>query len=362
MFRFRSWLGCVATLCILTACTLALSSKLAATPPLTTISDTLFNADGTFFNGVVVISWPSFEASDTSNIAAETENAQVNGGVLYVQLVPTTNADTAAVYTIQYTSLGVTQFSEAWAVPPSVLPLRVRDVRLAPGSVSGSAPAAATIITIADVTGLQNALNVRPALGTGFGISRSAVIDATGAIDAATGNLSDCLHVDGTSGPCASVSTTFIDGEVPSGIINGSNAAFILANVPNPPSSLALFRNGLLLNQGGDYTLSSNAVAFQTGAVPQTGDTLEASYRLSVSIPGVGFVDEETPSGAINGVNTVFTLAQTPSPSTSLAVYRNGLRMTSGVDYTLSGAVITFMAGLGPQSSDTLICSYRIAQ
>ncbi len=122
--------------------------------------------------------------------------------------------------------------------------------------MSGSAPAVATIITIADVTGLQTALNVRPPAGTAFAISRSAVIDATGAIDAAAGNLSDCLHVDGTSGPCSSVSTTFIDAEVPAGTVNGSNTAFTLANVPNPPTSLALFRNGLLLTQGGDYTLS----------------------------------------------------------------------------------------------------------
>jgi hypothetical protein len=349
MFRFRLWL-----------CALALGSRLGATPPLTTISDTLFNADGTYFNGVVVISWPAFEASDTSNVGAETLNVPIGDGVLYVQLVPTTNADTAAVYTVQYTSLGVTQFSEAWAVAPSAFPLRVRDVRLAPGSVSGSAPPAVTIITIADVTGLQNALNVRPPVGTAFGISRSAIIDATGAIDAAAGNLSDCLHVDGTSGPCASTSTTFIDGEVPSGTMNGSNAGFVLANVPNPPASVALFRNGLLLNQGGDYTLSANAITFAAGAVPQPGDILAASYRLSVSVPGVGFVDQETPTGAINGVNAVFTLSQTPRPSTSLAVYRNGLRMTLGADYVLSGAVITFATGLVPQSSDTLICSYRV--
>ena len=50
-------------------------------------------------------------------------NVQIDDGILYVQLVPTTNADTAAVYTVQFTSLGVTQFSEAWAVPPpSILP------------------------------------------------------------------------------------------------------------------------------------------------------------------------------------------------------------------------------------------------
>ena len=355
MFRFRPWL----------LCALALSSKLGATPPLTTISDTLFNADGTYFNGVVFISWPSFEASDTSNVAAETLQVQINSGVLYAQLVPTTNANTAAIYTVQYTSLGVTQFSEAWAVAPSILPLRVRDVRLAPGSVSGSAPAVTTIIGITDVTGLQNALNLRPAIGTTFGVSRSAIIDASGAIDAAAGNLSDCLHVDGTSAPCASGSTSspaFIDGEAPSGTMNGSNAGFTLANVPNPASSVALFRNGLLLTQSRDYTVSSNAITFQAGAAPQSGDILLAYYRVSVSIPGLGFVDQETPSGAIDGVNAAFTLSQTPSPSSSLAVYRNGLRLTTGIDYTLNGSVVTFVTAFLPQSNDLLMCSYRIAQ
>ena len=168
--------------------------------------------------------------------------------------------------------------------------------------------------------------------------------------------------MDGTSGPCASVSTTFIDGEVPAGTANGSNAAFTLANVPNPPTSLALFRNGLLLEQGVDYTLSSNAIMFETGAVPQSNDILSASYRLAVSIPGVGFVDQETPSGTVNGVNATFTTSQTPAPTTSLAVYRNGLLMSSGIDYTLSGATITFLTASVPQTSDTLLCSYRISQ
>ena len=224
------------------------------------------------------------------------------------------------------------------------------------------APAVVTIISIADVTGLQTALNLRPPEGTNFAISRSAVIDATGAIDAAAGNLSDCLHVDGTSGPCNSASITFIDAEVPAGTVDGSNTAFTLANVPNPSASLELFRNGLLLTQGGDYTLSGNAITFLTGAAPQPSDVLSAFYRLSVTIPGVGFVDQQTPIGAINGVNGVFTLAQTPSPTASLAVYRNGLLLTAGVDYTLSGAVITFTSGLVPQSTDTLSCSYRIAE
>src|ERR1700733_2825925 len=113
MFRFRPWLLSVALIC-----SGALSSRLGATPPLTTISDTLFNADGTFFNGVLQISWPAFEASDTSNIAAGTQKIQITAGNIYVQLVPTTNADSAAIYTVQYTNFGATQFTQAWAVSP----------------------------------------------------------------------------------------------------------------------------------------------------------------------------------------------------------------------------------------------------
>jgi hypothetical protein len=79
------------------------------------------------------------------------------------------------------------------------------------------------------------------------------------------------------------------------------------------------------------------------------------------TLAGVGFVDAETPSGAINGVNATYTLVQAPNPSTSLDVYRNGMRMDVGVDYTLSGNTITF-GSVVPQTGDVLLCSYRTAQ
>jgi hypothetical protein len=342
---------------------LAFSAKLQATPPLTTISDTLYNADGTLFNGVLTITWPAFEASDTTAIAAGTLTVQVTNGVLYVQLVPTTNANTGAVYTVTFASEGVVEFTETWAVPPSTIALRVRDVLVPNGTVSGSGPPVTTLISIADVTGLQAALNLYALIGTSFAPSRTAIIDATGAIDGATGTLSDCMHVDGTSAPCGtSGSATFVDAETPAGAINGANASFTLANTPNPAASLTLFLNGLLQDQGVDYTLSANMITFATAGVPQTGDILRANYRLAVSLPGVGFVDQVTPTGSINGVNTVFTLSQSPSPSASLTVFLNGLLMSAGVDYTLSGAAITFASASVPQTGDILLCSYRIAE
>jgi hypothetical protein len=357
MLRFRWWL---------VAATMLLGMAWADTPPVTTIQDILYTADGNRFSGVATISWKSFEAGNTSSVAPDVKRVVIGNGNLFVQLVPTTTSQTVASYMVVYNTAGRTQFTEYWVVPPSNAPLRVRDVRLAPGGVttSGALAANATTVQIADVLGLQNALNLRLTSGTAFGVSRAAVINAIGAVDGAIGNLSDCLRVDGTSGPCGTgggSSGTFVDAEVPSGAMDGVNLTYLLANTPGPGNSLTFFQNGLLLTSGVDYSLSSRTVTL-TGAPPQTGDLLIASYRVSATIAGVGFIDAETPAGTMNGSNTTFTLNQAPNPAASLAVYRNGIRQQQGLDYTGSANTITFASGAVPQIGDSLSCFYRITQ
>jgi hypothetical protein len=50
---------------------------------------------------------------------------------------------------------------------------------------------------------------------------------------------------------------------------------------------------------------------------------------------------EETPSGTVNGSNTVFTLSSVPAGS-SLAMFINGLMLRKITDYTVSGTTVTF--------------------
>jgi hypothetical protein len=94
-------------------------------------------------------------------------------------------------------------------------------------------------------------------------------------------------------------------------------------------------------NTGG--TLGSTAVTY----VQDTAGTLSPS----------NFVTEETPSGSINGSNTAFTLANTPTSGT-LCLYLNGMRLKSGAgnDYTLSTNTITMATA--PISGDVLIADY----
>lgn len=290
---------------------LAAAGMVAAQPALTTIQDILYLANGSRFNGTLYIAWNAFQAGDSSNIATASLTVPIVNGVLNVQLVPTTTASAGAQYNVTFNSAGVNQFTQVWAVPPSSVPLQVREILVSQGTVVGPAPVT-TAIQISDVVGLENELAIRPSEGVGFAIGRTAIIDSSGLIDGAAGNLSDCVRVDGSSGPCGSGSSgllpSFSTGETPSGTINGTNQTFTLANTPSPAISLELYLNGLLMSQGVDYTLSANTISFLTASTPQTGDILTASYR---------YANPSNPLGTLTAAQVVCSSAGASTSSTA---------------------------------------------
>ena len=99
-----------------------LAAAVVAAPPLTTIQDVLYKADGTRFNGTLTISWNSFQAADNSAIVTQTSTVKVVEGNLRVQLVPNATVTPPVYYTVTYNSDGRVQFQENWAVPSSTTP------------------------------------------------------------------------------------------------------------------------------------------------------------------------------------------------------------------------------------------------
>jgi hypothetical protein len=153
-----------------------------------------------------------------------------------------------------------------------------------------------------------------------------------------------------------------VDAESPSGIVDGANTQFTLSALPNPSSSLALYRNGMLQKVGQDYALDGQILVFVSAATPQPGDTLLAWYRLSGAGDGAfSFVDSDSPAGTMDGANAQFTLSAAPNPASSLAVFRNGLLQKVGQDYTVSGQALAFVSAATPQPGDTLLASYRLS-
>jgi hypothetical protein len=262
---------------------LTMAAAAAAAPPLTTIQDVLYKADGSRFSGLLVISWKSFEASDRSNITTHSVTVKVVSGALRVQLVPTTTGTPSGSYLVKYNSDGKVQFEETWSVPPAAQALRVRDVRVAIGAGQVGNDTLTTPIQETDVTGLAADLTARPVKSAAYAPGRALFANAEGALEAVTGSAYDCVRVDGSSGPCGGGTDTasFVDGETPAGLVNGINVTYTLSGIPSPVSSLALYRNGLRVKANLDYTIAGNTIIFATAATPQSGDILLANYRVS---------------------------------------------------------------------------------
>lgn len=111
---------------------------------------------------------------------------------------------------------------------------------------------------------------------------------------------------------------------------------------------------------GGVRTVAALTTAVITliaaGSAAGTWDpgTTAAATGLSSS----NFVTRETPSGTVNGSNTAFTLANTPTAGTE-EVFLNGVLQEPGAgnDYTISGAAITYLTA--PLSGDKIRANYR---
>lgn len=93
-----------------------------------------------------------------------------------------------------------------------------------------------------------------------------------------------------------------------------------------------------------------------------------ANGTVSATGTPINFADSEVPGGTLDGANVNFSLAHTPNPPASLRVYRNGLRLAAGSDFTLGTVVtgtgpalpgIVFVAGAQPQAGDILLADYR---
>lgn len=333
---------------------------------LTAIRDTISNADGSAFNGRVIVSWQGFTAASGTAVAPHSVAVTVVNGYFSLLLVPTTNSSAGAGYVAQYESNdGTVIWTEYWQISPSWTPLTINQVRVSSPPIQGTGGGSIGLpIQESNVNNLIQDLAARPAKGTNYAPSHAAAIDSSGNIVSISGNNSDCVHVDGSSGSCSASSGTapspaFVDSETPSGSANGTNLIFMLSQAPTPAASLILYRNGITLRQGIDFNLSGSSVTFIPAAVPQSNDVLTAFYRVAGSTATIiNFADGETPAGSVNGVNSVFTLAFAPNPAGSLQLFRNGTLLKSGADYALNGAMITFAATV-PGSGDVIQAFYR---
>jgi hypothetical protein len=376
MLKFRHLLAAILICSTLaTICAFAQSS-------LTQIQGPIINSDGTPFNGMVVITWNGFSVPSGTPVSQLSASAQIYNGTLSVLLVPTTTATAGTYYQVVYSSSdGTVTWTETWQVPPSTTPLTVSQVRAS--TTQGSNPTAgsggyATLpISISQVTGLSSDLS---SLNTSVTTLNTEVASlGTTASIAALQNAVNAL-----SGTVSGLSTT-VTGLSTTVAANGTTLTGLQSTVTalsSTTSGLTSSVSGLTTTVNGlNTTVASNSTSITSlttglGTADTTITGLSSSIAtltntvtglvaavaaLSTGSTSNVYVDAQTPSGTENGSNDIFDLASSPSPATSLALYRNGLLQETGVDFTLSGAVITFLAVSTPKSTDILQAFYRLA-
>lgn len=123
--------------------------------------------------------------------------------------------------------------------------------------------------------------------------------------------------------------------------ISFGNAAFVAQR------QFILFRNGVRLTDGLDYTSSGPWINLVVGQEIQDGD------QYSTLIGPVGTASSTyagTITGAVDGANQTFGI---PAGSNGFWLFWNGVFQTEGFDYTKAGDSITFLNST-PQSGDIL--------
>ena len=114
---------------------MAMPAAWAQGPALTTISDTVYRADGTVAAGTALISWPAFQTAEGNAVAAGTKTATIGAvGAFTTQLVPNVGAaPTGTYYTVVFQLDDGTVRREYWAVP-TTSPATIASVRTTPGT------------------------------------------------------------------------------------------------------------------------------------------------------------------------------------------------------------------------------------
>ena len=378
MVKLRQLLTTFSLFIILGACAFAQTN-------LTQIRDTVTNSDGTPFNGTVVITFTGSTNTSTSSISPLSTSARIYNGILSVLLVPSTTAGPGSFYQAVYHSNdGTTTWTETWSVPVSTTPVTLTTVRTSSnlggtwgnpgGSSTGSNTTYATLpIAMTAVTGLSSQLssltssvatlntstaaatsNITSLQSTVSGLS-STVTSNNSALTTLNSTVTGLSTTSSANSSSLTSLTSVVNGLIPTLNSNGSALTSLTSTVGGLNSTVAAHSTSLTgLNNtvgtlGTSVTNLQNSVSSLSAAITSSGTT----------VPYL-FVDGETPAGTLDGSNTAFTLASLPTPVSSLELYRNGLVQTSGVDYTISGRSVTFLAGSIPMATDVLQAFYRI--
>jgi hypothetical protein len=106
-------------LLVTAACLTSAARAQASGPAMTQVTDTVYRADGTVAQGIVLLTWPAFTTVDGKAVAAGSLGVKLSsGGAFTASLAPNIGAQPAGVsYKVVYQLAGQEPSTEYWVVP-----------------------------------------------------------------------------------------------------------------------------------------------------------------------------------------------------------------------------------------------------
>lgn len=347
---------------------LALLLALPAFGALSTISDTLYSADGNAnVNGSITITWPTFTTgSGTHVVPSGSKRFPIVQGVILIRLEPNDIADQSNIYyTAKYTIITGSapvgaSLTESWVVPTSATPLKLKDVRtIVSGGGSSSFPG---VLSVNTNTGYVTLFTSTSPKTSTYPVT-VADFKACALIPVASGTFTITLVASGSqppNGQCidilnygSGVVTVARSGQ----LINGAAANLtIAAGSSSAPNGLHIWSNGTNYfaepngGSGGggvNAVLNNQSNTYSTGAQDfGSATTLRIPTASALAPTANGLIAYDTRNNLYhfgrNGLSLIVGLLEGSFADNDLLKYKAS---TGGIISAGSGSSVTWKSG-----------------
>ena len=347
---------CCLALAVWMGCAMAYAAATPQSgPATTTISDSVFLADGTPAAGSLIITWPAFVTSGGAEVAAGSSNVTLGAnGALSVGLVPNAGATPAGVYYSVVYQLGPGEVkSESWIVPASATPVNLATVVVTPGAGVAGQPVSMQYVntqlaakandsavvhlggseTITGAKTFASAPSVPAPVNPGDVASKSYVdqsvsnVGAGNYLPTAGGTMTGPITLPGSPAtPLQAATKQYVDGSL------GAKADLVSGLVPASELGSGQATAGNCLTGNGTWTPCTAGGTGNLSTNPATSQTIAQPWGTQFSVNDLANIRYVTPSW--NWLQSPTDDLSTPGSNViHLATCPLGMDTTSSANY-----------------------------